>query len=366
MSAFTHQPLKLLWTVVTVLHCLFRLPLLSLYYIPRATRQHPAWTFRQAIGCDILKLWFTYASYVEFKFPLSVDSAAEAEQWVTIKPSSQRIYHRIPHSPATAIQPAIIGGTWFPRPYHVANDVAKKIILHFHGGGYVLSGTRRSECGFAASNLCKGTSSFVFFPQYRLASSPDCGYPAAFQDALTSYAYLLDLGIPSTSIVISGDSAGGHLAIMLLRYLSENSGLLPHPLAVLLWSPWLDLAADPKEIDRNRNSRTDFVPAVFVNWAVKAFVPPDMELTNPYLSPAHHPFFTDTPIWIQVGGLEVLNDEIHTFERNMVNIQQNRVKLYEVANAPHDILMAGNILGFEAQVASAANLVGNFLASLAT
>ncbi|KAI4114309.1 MAG: hypothetical protein LQ338_008023 [Usnochroma carphineum] len=364
-SRFARQPLKFVWTVVTIFLCCIRVPLIGLFYIPKSTRPHARWTYRQAVGNEILKLWFAYASTVEFRMPLSLDPAGEGERFITIKPSTQNIYRPVLGAPGTAVQPSIVGGTWFPRLYQPSNDARKQVVLHFHGGGYVLGGTRDSECGFAANNLFKHTGALSFFPQYRLATSPNGEFPAAFQDALTAYAYLLnDLKIPSSQIVVSGDSAGGHIAVTLLRYISENAGILPDPVAALLWSPWLNLAVDTDEFDHSRNSKTDFVPALFVKWAIRAFTKTNLDPQHPYLSPLHHPFPAGTPIWVQVGESEVLNDDIVLFVRQMKTIEQNNVELYEVPYAPHDIFLAGNILGFEKEAADAAEVAAKFLGTL--
>ena len=360
-SLFTRQPYKAIWTSYTILYCLVRIPFILLYYTLKVSRPHQAWTYRQALGREILRIWFVYASTVEFQFPLSLDPGYEKEDFVTICPAPDRTYYRIPGNRKSDVLPEVIGGTWFPRLYHPSHDQEKRVILHFHGGAYVLGGTRRSECGFAASNLIRSTSAMIFFPQYRLATASNSSFPAAFQDALTSYAYLLDLGISPQRIIISGDSAGGHLAVTLLRHLSMGEPVLPEPAALLLWSPWLNLAADSKEIDRNRNSATDFVPAGLVRWAVRAFAPAGMDLSHPYITPLHHPFSTRVPIWIQVGGAEVLRDEGMAFVRNMRSMTSNRVGVYEVSSAPHDIFLAGNILGFEREALDAADRAQQYL-----
>ena len=360
-SPFTRQPYKAIWTIWTILYCLVRIPIIALYYIPKTSRPHQSWTCRQALGREMLDLWFAYASTVEFRLSLHLDPGSEKEDFVNIRPAARKIYRNIPGAVESSIQPEVIGGTWFPRLYHPSDDKEKRVVLHFHGGAYVLGGTRRSECGFAARILIKSTSAMVFFPQYRLATAPNGRFPAAFQDALTSYAYLLNLGIPPSRIVVSGDSAGGHLVVTLLRYLAQSEHLLPDPFAVLLWSPWLNLAADAKEFDRRPNNKTDYVTSRLVSWAVRAFTPPGIDLSHPYLSPLHHPFFTKTPIWVQVGGKELLYDEVMAFVRNMTAIRHNIIRVHKVPFAPHDILLAGNILGFEEEVSDAADRAQRYL-----
>ncbi|KAL8983103.1 MAG: hypothetical protein Q9205_002566 [Flavoplaca limonia] len=361
LSRFSRQLVTLFWTVVTVAICFVRLPLLSLYYLSTATRQHPNWTYRQAIGVETLRVWFRYASKVKFHFPISLGSGRELERFVIIEPSTRQIYAALPNASESNVKPEPIGGTWYPKLYNSREDATRQVILHFHGGGYVLGSTRDSECRSAALNLCKNLNAFSFFPQYRLASSPSGRFPAALQDALTAYAYLINIGVQTSNIVLSGDSAGGHLVVMLLRYLSENSGLLGNPRAALLWSPWLNLAVDVEDIDHCRNNSTDFVLGAFVKWAVESFVPPGMDLMHRYLSPFHHPFTTATPIWIQVGGREVLYEEIMSFADCMRKREGNTIDILAVSYAPHDILLASNVLGFENELENATKIAARFL-----
>ena len=280
-----------------------------------------------------------------------------------MKPASEEIYSRIPGGQKPDIQPEVIGGLWFPTLFHQSVDRERRVILHFRGGGYVIGATRRSDVGFGARILINSTSTMVFFPQCRLASAHRGEFPAALQDALTAYAYLLNLGILPSRIVISGDSAGAHLAITLLRYLSALKPSLPAPSAVLLWSPWLDLATDPDWMDRHANSKIDFVPSNLVRWALRVFPPTGMELSHPYLSPLRHPFVTKTPVWVQIGGKEVLYDEAMAFVRKMSGVQNNMVEIHEVPAAPHDIILAGNLLGFEKEASNAADKAHQWLDS---
>ncbi len=366
MSIYSRQPYKAIWTAIIVLSLLIRIPFIALYFIPTASRPHREWTYRQAIGRQLLRIFLVYASTVELKFPLSLDPGSEKERFVRISPAASEFYQRIPGDSKPAIQPIVIGATWFPKLYNPTNDNVKNIILHFHGGGYVLGGSRDTNCNYSANNLINATSAMVLFLQYRLASSPGGEFPAAFQDAVTAYTYLLhDLGIAPSRITISGDSVGAHLAVTLLRYISQTGSLLPAPRAALLWSPWFDLSIDPvKDFDQHRNQRTDYIPSLFPGWAVRAFVPAGMSLTDPYISPLHHPFRSKTPVWIQVGGAEVLRDQGTAFAQGMDGVGNDRVEVYEVARAPHDIFLAGNIMGFGKEAADAVGVAQRFLESL--
>jgi monoterpene epsilon-lactone hydrolase len=108
-------------------------------------------------------------------------------------------------------------------------------VLFLHGGAFIIGSpvSHRSITG----RLAKHTGATVFVPDYRLA--PEHSFPAALDDALTSYRALLAQGYGPQRIAIAGDSAGGGLAISLcLRLRSEG---LAQPACVVVISPWADL-----------------------------------------------------------------------------------------------------------------------------
>ena len=111
-------------------------------------------------------------------------------------------------------------------------------LLHLHGGGFTMGsayGSRPLVGAFAAAAGCA-----AIVPDYRLA--PEHPFPAALEDALRAYLWLLDRGTPPEQVVLAGDSAGCHIALSLLLTLRERD--LPLPGGVVLLCPWLDLAAD--------------------------------------------------------------------------------------------------------------------------
>jgi acetyl esterase/lipase len=110
-----------------------------------------------------------------------------------------------------------------------------RVIMHFHGGGFT-TGSPRQCWGFAAK-LARSTGAQVLLPSYPLA--PGHVYPAPHDRAFSAYERLLELGIPSRLVTVSGDSAGANLALSTVLRASRES--LPGPGAVLVISPWLDL-----------------------------------------------------------------------------------------------------------------------------
>ncbi|HEX2621291.1 MAG TPA: alpha/beta hydrolase fold domain-containing protein, partial [Phototrophicaceae bacterium] len=110
-----------------------------------------------------------------------------------------------------------------------------KVILYFHGGGYV-SGTCFSHRTHVAK-FVRGAGVKALLFEYRLA--PEHPFPAAHDDALAAYTWLLSQGILSSNIVFMGDSAGGGLALATLIALRDQNQ--PLPSAVVALSPWTDL-----------------------------------------------------------------------------------------------------------------------------
>lgn len=268
--SLTKQPIKALYTIITVFEEIPHLILLAVKFIPTRLRQHPSYTYRQAIGVALLRAWFNFASAVEFRFPLSLEPGNEKECWVLLLvPEPDALYTE--ELASRVVPPATVGGTWYPHLNNPVTDSEEHIVLHFHGGANVSGGARDIDLDAGRQVLVKGINSMAFFPQYRLSSYPHCEFPAALQDAITAYQYLLDQGISPQRIIVSGDSAGGNLAIALLRFIHDHEGHLPKPAAVLLRSPWVDHAFDPKAIQVHRNNATDYVPLSLAEWGARVY-----------------------------------------------------------------------------------------------
>ena len=359
-SIRSRQPGKAIWTIFFIISLPVRLAFFLLYFIPSGLRQHPKWTYRQALGTALLKSWFTFASIVEFHTPCSLEPGPEKDRFVGMNPAKSTLYRGILLRDKD-IRPKKIGGMWYPKLYNVREGKEKIVVLHFHGGAYVLGGCRPREGGWGPDLLAKNLSAYVFCPQYRLASNPLGRFPAPLQDAVTSYHYLLEIGISPSQIIVSGDSAGGNLAVVLLRYLSDHTNVLPNPMAALLWSPWLDLTRSPNSLERHKNSRIDYIPTHLLEWALRSYIPSSMDAKDQYLSPLYHQFSTKVPIFMQCGTVEVLYDEQLSFFRRMEEVAGNRVEILELQNAPHDTFLAGQVLGFAKEAEDATLVARDFV-----
>jgi monoterpene epsilon-lactone hydrolase len=108
-------------------------------------------------------------------------------------------------------------------------------LLHLHGGGYVVG----SAFGYRplAGALAVAADAGVLVPDYRLA--PEHPFPAAIEDAVSAYRWMLDRGISPDDVTLSGDSSGGGLVVSVLVTLKQRG--LPQPGGALLMCPWVDL-----------------------------------------------------------------------------------------------------------------------------
>lgn len=294
---------------MTIFKVLAEIPLLMVYYLPSFTRPVKSCTLHQALGRKALREWFEYAVAVEFHMPFTLEAGSEKERFVTLQPDSLRDTYRDVLLVNPDITLATIGAIWHPKPLSSPDQHVKgrRVFLHFHGGAFVLGGCRDADVSGAAALLLRSPGSSVLFPQYRLSSYPGNQFPAALQDAITAYAHLVvNLQIPPSDIVLSGDSAGGNLAISLLRYISKHKDVLPEPAGVLLWSPWVDLSVSAETLASRSNYNADFIPASLINLVERVFLPPATTQhpdprDDPYISPLKEVLPTSVPIFVQWG-----------------------------------------------------------------
>lgn len=302
------------------------------------------------------------------KTPLSLLPKAEKAKWQVVKPADKKSYTAVATSDPNIV-PENVGGTWYPaKPSSTAKPGV--VICHFHGGAFVIGDGRTQDAGFAAKTLIAETeATHVFAPQYRLASNPKGQFPAALQDAITVYSYLINVeGIPANKIVLSGDSAGANLALSLTKYLTEHGSTvgLDEPLAVFLWSIWANpnksLSTDA--FDRSPNQATDYITAAFGGWGARTYVPDikyGLNLDSPYISFENNAFKTTVPLYVSAGESEVLFHDILKVYEQFSAIPGNKVAFQIEENCVHDIILTGPIVGFQKEARLGAKRAGDWL-----
>ncbi|KAJ5162112.1 hypothetical protein N7492_007504 [Penicillium capsulatum] len=350
---------------------LLTLPFYTVAYIQPRRRQNRDWTYRQAILNTYLKVCLHTFTFLRLQPSLSLKPGVEGDRFALVEPGHPILYTGAAED--HEVKPATIGGTWYPRPFSSDPTLpaAYSVVLHLHGGSYIIGDGRTVSCHFLAKNLLAYTPSrYVFCPQYRLAGNANCRFPAQLQDAISAYSYLLHtLGIPASRIVLSGDSSGGHLALGLLRHMTqlEDAALLPKPKCIWLWSPQCDVpaATDTEAWKQNSNYPTDYIPSTFPAWGSKHFLA-GLEITKaiePYGAPIKHPFPLPSPVLIISGGQEVLFQEHREITKRFLRIPQNvpLVKLYVEETVPHDLLMIGWVFNFRKEARRCCMKAGEFL-----
>jgi len=180
---------------------------------------------------------------------------------------------------------------------------SRGVILHMHGGGFAV-GSAAGSVGLASA-LARKAGMSVVSVDYRLA--PENPYPAALEDVTAAYRALLAREGGAGRIVVSGESAGGNLAVELL--IAAKQADLSMPAAVVVFSPMTDLTITGDSY----RSKAEFDPTITAD-AIRT-------RANDYLAgtgtdpadPLVSPIFADLtglpPLLIQVGSHEVLLDD---------------------------------------------------------
>ena len=176
-----------------------------------------------------------------------------------------------------------------------------RVVLYLHGGGYVI-GSIRSHRHLAA-DIARAAAAAVLLVDYRLA--PEHPFPAAVDDWLGAYRWLLDQGFDAGEIAIAGDSAGGGLAVASL--LAARDAGLPVPAAGVCISPWTDLTMSGQS-HASRAARDPLVKAADLRRFGEAYLA-GAEATAPLASPLFADLAGLPPLLIQVGDDEVLLDD---------------------------------------------------------
>lgn len=204
------------------------------------------------------------------------------------------------------------------------NPSQNHVILQLHGGGY-MGAVRNAYYVFAGlyNEVSHGCN--VLTPDYRVA--PEHPYPAALEDAVASYQWLLDKGYYGEQIIVAGDSAGGGLAMALCMYLKDHK--MPMPGGIVAMSPWTDLTASGESYETNYEKDPLFgntrESLIYVNDYAG-----DHDKMDCYISPLFGDFRGFPPMLIQVGSLEMLlSDSVSVAAKAREQGIRVRLSIYE-------------------------------------
>ena len=245
-----------------------------------------------------LEDWTPPAGYTQVEVPLSQSRAF----WLA---------HEGQPEPGQADVSAIVAASPSPASGAAASDAsAAWVIYHLHGGGYI-DGFTRSYCKTAVRYSRAAGGLDVFSLDYRTA--PEHVHPAALEDAIEGFDWLIARGYAPERVIVCGDSSGGGLALSLCLKLRELGRA--RPAALVLASPWTDLPGEGETHVSKLGVDVCFgcydtsnVPDYSGTLAYGR----GCDLHDPYLSPAYATFEDMPPMLIQTGGNETLLSDSQT------------------------------------------------------
>jgi acetyl esterase/lipase len=190
-----------------------------------------------------------------------------------------------------------VKGEWV----RVSETVPQRLLLYFHGGGYI-AGSPQSHRALIAK-LCRVGGAAALSLDYRLG--PEFPFPACLRDAVDAYRFLIAKAYPPESVVLAGDGAGGGLAVATM--MAIRNGGLPMPAGLVALSPWADLTLSGWSIMENAESDSAMswdLLFVSARHYLKGANPAD-----PYASPIYGSMRDFPPIMIHAGSNEILRDD---------------------------------------------------------
>lgn len=183
-----------------------------------------------------------------------------------------------------------------------------RVLLYLHGGGYVIGSITSHR--YLMQNLSRASGMRVLGINYRMG--PEHPFPAAIEDAVKSYRWLLGQGYVASRLAIGGDSAGGGLTLACLISLRDAGD--PLPAAALCISPWTDLTGNAESLISRRAIDPMIDPDSL--YKLVSFYMGDQDPAQPLASPVFADLSGLPPMLVQVGECEVLYDDAITLARN--------------------------------------------------
>ncbi len=177
----------------------------------------------------------------------------------------------------------------------------RRVLLYLHGGAYVWGSCASYRA--VAATFSRFTQARVLVPDYRLA--PEHPFPAALEDCIAVYQWLLQGGIQPENIVLMGDSGGGGLTLATLVSLQQAG--LPQPAGAILISPWLDLTLSAPS--HTTKAEVDFMDNRDLFLEMRRYYLREQDPHSPLASPLLADLQGLCPMLVYVGSDEVLLDD---------------------------------------------------------
>lgn len=196
-------------------------------------------------------------------------------------------------------QPVIVNG--ISSEWITSSDAINGVILYLHGGAYALGSVNVHR--EYLSRLSLATQLKILAINYRLA--PEDPFPAALEDSIAAFRWLLQQGFDPSQIVIAGDSAGGGLTLAILVSLRDAGD--PLPARAVCISPWLDLSLSGDSVREKAKSDPILNATILKKYA--QYYSAGQEITSPLISPLFANFHGLPEILVLVGSDEILLDD---------------------------------------------------------
>jgi acetyl esterase/lipase len=264
----------------------------------------------QSLRSRLLQFTLKHRHLLQFRFRREIidwDKLASIQRFRRECEEGSKRFGKLPAG--IEVSPVDINGIpseWVLPP----RTIRDKAILFFHGGGYV-SGSC-SDHRIHAAKFAKGANVGALVFDYRLA--PEHPFPAALDDSVSAYRWLLRQNIPSSNIVFIGVSAGGGLCLATLLTLRDQG--IPLPAAAVPVSPWTDLKCTGQSYRGNARKclSPDGTWTAFSKHYAGAHDP-----GLPWISPLYGDLRGLPPLRIHVGGDEILLDDAVGFAEKAKN-----------------------------------------------
>lgn len=224
---------------------------------------------------------------------------AEPQDLAQQRAAFEGLVAMLPGPPGVLRQAVDAGGV--PGEWISVNGAADRVIYYLHGGGYTI-GSVNTHAALVA-RLCQAAGARSLSVNYRLA--PEHPFPAAVEDAVAGYRWLLEQEVDPARTVIAGDSAGGGLTVATLVALRDHG--LPLTAAGVCLSPWVDLEGLGDSI-RTKAAEDPMIDAAHLHESANAYLA-GADPRTPLAAPLHADLSGLPPLLVQVGSAEVLLDD---------------------------------------------------------
>lgn len=204
--------------------------------------------------------------------------------------------------------------------------LSRRVVLYFHGGGFVSGSPDGSHLGMLAALSCDAGVEICAL-RYPLAQEHP--FPAQIDAAQSAWQHLMALGYRPDQVILGGDSAGGGLALALLALLCQRN---ERPAAAFAFSPWTDLTLTGKSLQDNADTDCLLPPERIAE--LRDLVLQGADPADPRASPLLADFPGCPPVWLAWSKTEILRDDAERMADRLRHFGA-RVDTEVHATAPH-------------------------------